>query len=103
MPCDTIQTTTVEFGKGTDLVALADAMKALGYTGVRVEGRDFIWADWLEFRDGKLSIRLVDGERRARELRREYSRQIVVSQAQKFGFKVVPLDENRKGVRHVRV
>lgn len=106
MPCDSIQTTTVEFGKNTDTVLLADAMKALNYTGVRLnEKTGSINADWISFDapSGVLSTRLSNPEQRANDLKREYSKQVVVAQAQKFGWKVAPLEEGRKEQRHVRV
>lgn len=105
MPCDTIQTTTVEFGAKTDTVLLSDALTALNYSGIRlnkVNGN--ISGDWVSFNKetGELSLRLSNASNRIRDIKREYSKQVVVSQSAKFGFKLVPL-EGKKEVRHVRV
>ena len=89
MPCDTIQTITVEFGKNTDKGALEAALMALDIRGAYLA------------EDGTLT--LSEGRNRIQEIRREYSKQVVVSQAMKFGFKVAPLSEGKKGVNHVRV
>lgn len=101
MPCDTIQTTKVEFGQNTDPKLLAEALKVLGYHDIHgnlmqrlARGEKF---------DGTLNLRGSNVEQQTRNIKREYSKQVVLSQASKFGFKVEALTDNKKEVRHVRI
>lgn len=90
MPCDSVQTTTVEFGKNTDRKLLIQALQAVNV------GRYDLSED--------CELTLYGPSRyREQEVKREYSKQVVVAQAQKFGWKVAPLEEGRKEQRHVRV
>ena len=93
MPCDSIQTTTVEWGKNTDRKALEAALGALGLLAY---GYDLSESGTLTLYGG------ASGQQQ-QQLRREYSKQVVLAQAQKFGWRVAPLEEGRKEVRHVRV
>lgn len=90
MPCDTVQTTTVEFGRNTDRELLAQALKELRISGYSIDAQNRLTLP--SYQAGRLQ-----------EIKREYSRQIVLSQASKFGFKVAPMNEDRREVRHVRV
>jgi hypothetical protein len=101
MPCDTIQTTTVEFGKDTDPKLLAEALKVLGYHDVHgnlmarlARGEEF---------SGTLNLTGGNVEARVQAIKREYSKQVVISQAEKMGFQVAPMNEQEEEVRHVRV
>lgn len=103
MPCDTIQRTTVVFGEKTDTALLAEALKALGYFVHHVDERHVVGNG---FQFDKATGKLEVGMRRgygidANKLKREYSKQVVTSQAAKFGFKVMAAEERE--VRHVRV
>lgn len=90
MPCNTIQTSQVEFlAKSTNPELLAEALRALGYTV-------FINGHFTQFTKGyqtgtynALTGQLTmpqqwDGN----EIKRAYSREIVNSQAKKNGWKV---------------
>lgn len=90
MPCDTVQTTTVEFGKNTDRKLLVQALTELRIQGYSIDTENNLTLP--RYEAGKLQ-----------QIRREYSKQVVVAQALKFGFKVAPLAEGKKGVQHVRV
>ena len=92
MPCDTIQTTTVKFGQNTDPDLMAEALKALNLQGtvkfntktgeLVIQGRYGWWPDMAE-------------------IKREYSKQVVISQASQFGWAVE--EDTGKEVQHVRV
>jgi len=103
MPCDTIQTTTVDFGKA-DHALLAKALKELGWnvTAVAADGIEANNArgESLEFSDGRFEISgngystpVLD----EKEVRRAYSRQVVNYAAQRFGWslKQNPADKNK--------
>jgi hypothetical protein len=75
MPCDTIQTATVELGKVNEDL-LAAAMKELGYK-------------YYTYANGKVTVSggYVSGEELAK-VKQMYSKQVVMSQAKKFGWQV---------------
>jgi hypothetical protein len=100
MPCETIQRTTVQFGKSTDPDLLFDALKTLKLSP-RVDGHQIKFGSWEDFDtySGKMTI---GAWRDIREIKREYSRQVLVSQSAKFGW-VAEAAEEGKEVQHVRV
>ena len=103
MPCDTIQTTTVDFGKA-DRGLLAKALKELGWT-VSERGKDGLTAhnskgESLDFSRGTFTVTGTSYVAPAfdeKEVRRAYSRQVVNYAAQRFGWslKQNPANQNK--------
>lgn len=105
MPCDSIRRTSIVFGKNTDTKLLAEALKALGFAVHHVDS-DKVVGNGFQFskETGKIDMAMRRGYGiDENNLKREYAKQVVVSQAAKFGFKVQAESEGRKEVRHVRV
>jgi hypothetical protein len=89
MPCNTIQTATVEIGKMNQDLAV-DALNRLHLAPkVLASGLIAFGSGTLNLQTGQLSLR--DGrtiEEFAATLKREYSTSIVMSQAKKFGWQM---------------
>jgi hypothetical protein len=89
MPCYSRETSTVEFGEGTDVKLLAAALKQLGYT-VNQFGQRITFANYAEsvtgtFAGGKMTIQ-SPGPIDQNTLKRAYSAEVVKSAAQRFGW-----------------
>lgn len=102
MPCDSIRRTSIEFGKNTDTALLAEALRAMGMTVTHVDknivnGNGFNFNRETGVLNAALRYRTINED----ELKQNYAKQVVLTQAAKFGFKVA--EEGRKEVRHVRV
>lgn len=100
MPCDTVQMSRVEFGQKTDIDLLVAALRELRLSP-RIQGKTVLFGnrESIDCETGRANVMPF---RDLREIKRAYSKQVVVSQAAKFGFKVAPL-EGRKEVVRVRV
>jgi hypothetical protein len=90
IPCDQVQTVTVEFGEATDLDALADTLEALGYTGIR---KSQTGQHNLGFNEGHFdgqTIRFYNPSRATpvEVLKRSYTKATVTKQADRFGWAV---------------
>lgn len=91
MPCYTRETSSVEFGDKTDPKMLQKALQDLGYS-VRVMGG--VVEFWSATHDGKLSNGtltinhngLLDVTAKRNEIARGYSKQVILSAAQRFGW-----------------
>jgi hypothetical protein len=89
MPCDRIQTAKVTFGLKTNRNLLVKALEELGRNPA-------LQGDWIQFRNGtyncatsefKLTVSAYDNQEEAmNQIKRAYSAQVVVSQAQRFGW-----------------
>lgn len=75
-PCWTIQTTTVELGQNINEELLQLAMGELGYSEYQYT---------FHAASGQIT---VDGEIELNKVKRAYSRQVVLSQAKRFGWKI---------------
>jgi len=90
MPCDTIQTSKVEFlATSTDLDLLTKSLEALGYE-VRRSGNMIRFSKYgrqgsFNKTTGELTL---DSNWDGNEIKRGYSEQIVQSQADKHGWKI---------------
>jgi hypothetical protein len=83
MPCDTIQTAEVALGK-VDQTLLKEAMAALGVTNYA-----YIQAT------GELTMRSRGEQPTVAQVKQAYSKQVVFSQAKKYGWKVTETAPNK--------
>lgn len=92
MPCDTIQTTKIKFGKETNPDLLNAALKELGlHNNIKFDQRT-----------GELIIKSRYGATAdLDQIKREYSRQVLISQASQFGWNVE--ESTGEEFQHVRV
>jgi hypothetical protein len=93
MPCDQVQSASVEFGQATNLDALADTLEALGFTGIvkSSTGQHSLRFDQGRF-DGE-SLTFYD-ERRAPEaerLARAYTKAVVLIESDRFAWSLKPV------------
>jgi hypothetical protein len=101
MPCDTIQTTTIEWSEKTDLEALHAALLMSGFevalteTGLKARHKR-TW-DVITFESATGTLRVVSTGRwtGGAALKREYSQQIVQKAAQRFGWTLKDKNSNR--------
>lgn len=75
MPCNTIQTVTVDLGK-VDPLLINSAIQALGFQ------------DYVSYRGGKLYIRGRDETETTRQVKQAYSAEVVKQQAKKMGWQL---------------
>lgn len=101
MPCDTIQTTSIDFGKA-DTPLLAKALGKLGWTVANVNKNGLTArnqkGESLSFRDGTFEVQgasYTAPKFDQAEVRREYSRQVVGYAAQRFGWSLKQTADNK--------
>jgi hypothetical protein len=92
LPCNTVQTSTVEFNaQSTSVSILSDALRALGLEVYQEDGAiGFSGGNGrgtYNAATGKLSLRSY-GSLDAAAIKRAYSEQVVISQAKKFGWQL---------------
>lgn len=106
MPCDQIRTTTVDFGNA-NITMLIKAMEKLGWK-VHEQSETMFRATKGEFtttfRNGQFttessSYRSTDNAIDVAEVKREVSRQTVSYAAQKFGWSIKQINENKFEVK----
>jgi len=87
MPCNTRQTSVIQWNANTDVVLLQLALQAEGFSAVKVEDGLRFEAGYTRgwFRDGTMRIEGVIDEN---SLKRAYSAQVVKSAAKRFGWAV---------------
>lgn len=97
MPCDTVQTSSIEF-KGENTPLLVQALGSLGSYKATYRGGRLVSAalDGIRifFEDGRIIVPrgsegLID------RIKQAYSRQIVIAAAKRFGFQLKRTGENR--------
>ncbi len=91
MPCDTVATAAIELGK-VDRDHLSKAMTALGFD------------QWGLTRDGKLTIRGANAsDSLTASVKQAYSKQVILSQAKRFGWKVSEKENGQLMVQKQRL
>lgn len=97
MPCDQVRVTRVAFTEATDLEALALALEALGHERVQVQGSR-LEADYgaVQFRDGRFTLR--DTELDLPGLSRAYTKAVVLTQADQYGWQVETAQQGEAAV-----
>ncbi len=98
MPCDTIQTTEIQWGENTNIEILGEALEALGFR-ITSKSEKSLAATHprgtrLEYECGsrEMSIR---GNFDESELRRAYSTKVVERTSKKFGWQLKKTAENK--------
>jgi len=88
MPCNTIQTATIVFGKAS-LPYLKEALERMDrYPRVSSSTRLTFDGGTYDAETGELKLRESEPETFAAELKREYSTSIVLSQAKRYGWQM---------------
>lgn len=95
MPCDQTQEATVAFGEATDLDALADTLEALGYTGIvkSSTGQHSLRFDQGRFDGQDLTFNDARRAPQADRLARAYTKAVALSQADRFGWALQPVQQ----------
>jgi len=94
MPCDTIQTTTVDIGK-VDHKLLMLALSALGLNP-RLQGDAIYFQNGVySIADKQLDLRGTNVESRSAELKRAYSCEVVKTTAKKFNWQWKQVENNK--------
>lgn len=93
MPCDTIQTVSVKFGTNTDRKLLEAAFRELGQPIYPSHSADFIMAGngWVNVRTGESKLPVDVAEK----IKAAYSRQVVLSQAKRYGWQMKETGPNK--------
>ncbi len=93
MPCFTIQTSTVELGKGKDLGLMAEALASIGEASTRYGQRLCFGQN--EFYDADNGVLQITQSRNVAEIKRAYSHAIVKQQAKKMGWQLKQVGPNK--------
>lgn len=102
MPCDTIQTSTVEF-RPENAAFFKAALQTLGYQVAELNGMIHATKGFYEsvtLNAGQLEIKTVSNVT-ADSIKQAYSREIVTFAAQEFGFELERTSENEYSVQKV--
>ena len=90
MPCDTVQTSTVEWKASTDSKLLFQALEALRLSP---RAKTYGSLNFIEFRGGtydptagQLDLQARDPEALTKQIKQAYSAEVVKSQAKRFGW-----------------
>lgn len=102
MPCYTVQTATVQFGKNTDLALMAEALKSLGYGMVKVQNdRVYFYGGTFDKASGNLTWEgyvTVD----VPAVKRAYSEAVICQTAKRNGWQLT-WSTNASGNRQAEV
>ena len=98
MPCDTNLEISVAFGKNTNEALMVKALRGLGMN-VRVDGKMIYlsnnYTEYINLETGECALNPVRDPAFVNEIKRAYSKQVVVTQAKKFGWNIQKIAKDK--------